>query len=178
MPNDTTTPPHEADDLLTQTAKALFDFAIEREELKHIMTLLPEAVPVDRSKVEYELQLLKIITVGWSITYFLEAYPHKEPLAVLYWDAVREFSRQLSETTELMIGDDVNYFEVLRARLDHYLAALAREQDAAEPAAVIGPAFARNCNAGEDVFTIMSGSRMFVATTGSVRQMLTALVQD
>jgi hypothetical protein len=178
MPDEKTPPRSDAEARLRRTAEALFDFAIGREELKHIMTLLPEAAPVDRSKVEYELQLLKIITVGWSITYFLEAFPQKEPLAVLYWEAVREFSQRLSETTELMTGEDVNYFEVLRARLDVYVQALARKSDAAEPAAVIGPAFAGNCDAGGEVFTVMGGSRMFIAATGRVKQMLEALVQS
>jgi hypothetical protein len=176
---------------LTTTAEALFDFAIGREELSHIMALLPEEVPLDRTKVEYELQILKIITVGWCITYFLEAFPHKEPLAMLYWEAVREFCNRLSETTELVIGEDVNYFEVLRGRLDLYVGALAKKSaaadpaaeaadpaaEAADPAAVIGPAFAGNCGAADDVFTIMSGARMFIATAGSVKKMLTAVVQ-
>jgi hypothetical protein len=186
MPNDHTPPQTEAAEVLSSTAKELFDFAIGREELGHIMTLLPEAAPVDRAKVEYELQILKIITVGWSITYFLEAFPHKDPLAMLYWEAVREFSRQLSETAERMIGEDVDYFEVLRARLDFYVEALARLSPAAEPtadrsadpAAAIGPAFADSCEAPDDVFTVMSGARMFVATTGKVKQMLEAVVQS
>jgi hypothetical protein len=193
MPNEHTPPQTEVADVLNNSANALFDFAIGREELGHIMTLLPEEVPVNRAKVEHELQILKIITVGWSITYFLEAFPHKQPLAMLYWEAVREFSRQLSQTTELMIGEDVDYFEVLRARLDFYVEALARwspaagptadqsadpPAGAADPAAAIGPAFADSCGAPDNVFTIMSGARMFVATTGKVRQMLEAVVQS
>jgi hypothetical protein len=178
MPNEKTPPQTEAAEQLKIAANELFDFAVGRAELRHIMTLLPEEAPVDRTKVEYELQILKIITVGWCITYFLEAFPHKEPLAMLYWEAVRGFSRQLSETTELMIGEDVNYFEVLQARLDFYVDALARQSAApADPAAVIGPAFAGTCGAADEVFTIMSGARMFVATTGSVKQMLEAVVQ-
>lgn len=161
---------------LKATAETLFDFAIAREELQHIMTLLPEAAQVERSKVEYELRLLKLITVGWSITYFLEAFPHKDPLAQLYWESVRTFSQHLSETTELMTGGEVNYFEVLRARLDFYVDALAKQSDAAEPAAVIGPVFAGNCGNAEDVFTVMSGSRMFIAATGRSRQILEELV--
>jgi len=170
-------PQTEAEARLTTTAEALFDFASAREELQHIMALLPEDAPVERAKVEYELQLLKLITVGWSITYFLEAFPHKDPLARLYWEAVRTFSQNLSETTELMTGGDVNYFEVLRARLDFYVDALARQSDAAEPAVVIGPAFAGNCGAADEVFAVISGSRMFIATTGRVKQILEELVK-
>ncbi|MEJ2638788.1 MAG: hypothetical protein P8010_04360 [Desulfosarcinaceae bacterium] len=186
MSNDKTPPPSEAAQQLTNAANDLFDYAVGREELHHIMALLPEEAPVEHSKVEYELQILKIITVGWSITYFLEAFPHKEPLAILYWEAVRGFSRQLSETAELLIEGDVNYFDVLRNRLDFYVEALARRSDAAEPAtaaagdpaAAIGPAFADTCGAADDVFTIMSGARMFVATTGRVKQMLEGAVQS
>jgi hypothetical protein len=178
MPNEHPPPSAEALDLLKKAANELFDYAIERETLRHLMTLLPEEAPVERSKVEYELQILKIITVGWSITYFLEAFAHKEPLAVLYWEMVREFSRQLSETSELIIGGNVNYFKVLRARLDFYVDALARQSAATDPVAAIGPAFAANCGAKDEVFTIMSGSRMFVATTGRVRQMLEAVVRS
>lgn len=176
IPPEEISPQAETQARLTATAEALFDFAIAREELQHIMTLLPENTQVARSKVEYELQLLKLITVGWSITYFLEEFPHKDPLARLYWEAVRTFSQHLSETTELMTGGGVNYFEVLRARLDFYVDALASQSDAAEPAAVIGPAFAGNCGNAQDVFAVMSGSRMFVATTGRSRQILEALV--
>lgn len=181
MPTDDTTPPEtspqaEAQALLTTTAEDLFDFAIGREELQHIMTLLPEDTQIERSKVEYELRLLKLITVGWSINYFLEAFPHKDPLAGLYWEKVRTFSQHLSETTAMMTGGEVNYFEVLRGRLDFYVDALARQSDAAEPAAVIGPAFAGNCGNVEDVFAVISGSRMFIATTGRVKQILETLV--
>ncbi|MDJ0784369.1 MAG: hypothetical protein QNJ22_20565 [Desulfosarcinaceae bacterium] len=178
MKSEKTSPQTEEAQRLTAAAQELFEFAIGREELKHIMALLPEAAPVARNTVEYELQLLKIITVGWSITYFLEEFPHKEPLAILFWEAVRGFSQQLSETAGLMIGGEVDYFEVLRARLDDYVDALERGGDAAEPAAVIGPAFARNCDAGDEVFTIMSGSRMFIATTGRVKQMLARIVTE
>lgn len=175
-PAHETFPETEAETQLATTAEALFEFAIARDELQHIMTLLPEDAKVERSKVEYELQLLKLITVGWSITYFLEAFPQKDPLARLYWEAVRTFSQHLSETTELMTGGDVNYFEVLRGRLNFYVDALAKQSDAAEPAAVIGPAFAGNCGNVEDVFAVISGSRMFIATTGRVKQILEALV--
>lgn len=176
MLDEQTPPQNDPEARLARTAEALFDFAIGRDELHHIMALLPDETPVVRNKVEYELQALKVITVGWSITYFLEEFPQKDTLAVRYWASVRAFSKQLSETTGLMIGGDVDYFEVLRARLDFYLDALAQNSDAAEPAAVIGPAFAGNCDAADDVFTIMSGARMFVAVTGRVRGMLAEFV--
>ena len=59
----------------------LFSFASDREDVKTLMALLPEQAEVKRETVEYELQILKIISAGWSITYFMEHSPLKEPLA-------------------------------------------------------------------------------------------------
>jgi hypothetical protein len=38
-----------------------------------------------------------------------------------------------------MIDNDIDYFQILKDRLDMYVDAMAKKPDAAEPAAVIGP---------------------------------------
>jgi len=43
----------------------LFNFAIDREDAKMLMAHLPEEADIKRSTVEYELQILKIISIGW-----------------------------------------------------------------------------------------------------------------
>jgi len=150
----------------------LFNFAIDREDIKWLMENLPKEADIKRDTVEYELQLLKIISVGWSISYYLENSPHKDQLLELFWMAVYEFSQQLSKTTELMIGHDIDYFQVLRDRLDMYVEAMAQKPDAPEPAIVIGPEFARTCGNVDDVFTFMTGSKMFISTIGRVKEYL------
>ena len=150
----------------------LFNFAVDLEDIKTFMAHLPEEADIKRSTVEYELQILKIIIVGWSLSYFLEDDPIKEPLQELYWKAIHEFSWSLSETTNLMIGQDVNYFQTVKDRLDMYVAAMDKKPDAREPAVVIGPEFARSCGNSDDVFTVMTGSRMCVSAIGSVREYL------
>jgi hypothetical protein len=47
-----------------------------------------------------------------------------------------------------------------------------------EPAAVIGPEFARFCGDADDVFTVMTGSRMFIITVAQVKDYLDSLVID
>lgn len=153
----------------------LFNFAIDREDVKTLMVHLTDAADINRTAVEYELQILKIISVGWSLSYYLENCPQKDRLVELYWKEIYEFSQSISSTSGLMIGHDIDYFQILKERLDTYVAALAEKADAPEPVVVIGPEFARICGNVDDVFTVMAGSRMFMATTGSVKEYLEAL---
>ena len=150
----------------------LLNFAVDREDIKWLMERLPKEANIERNTVEYELQILKIISVGWSISYFLENSPLKNPVLEPFWMAIYEFSQRLSTTTGLMIGKDIDYFQILKERLDMYVNALARHPDAAEPAPVIGRVFARTCGNVDDLFTFMTGSKMFISTTGRVREYL------
>ncbi|MFP4159694.1 MAG: hypothetical protein ACLFQ9_05405 [Desulfobacterales bacterium] len=152
----------------------LFNFAVDREDVKELMAQLPESADIEAPAVEYELPVLKIITVGWSAAYLLENSPHKTPLMEVYWNTVREFSRSLSETAGLMTGQDIDYFELIKQRFDTYLAAMNNNPEAGDPAAVIGPAFAEACGNRDDVFTVLAGSRMFVGTLNCVREYLKA----
>jgi len=160
---------------IERTGEDLFNFAIDREDVKWLMDRLPPEADVKRTTVEYELQILKIITVGWSISYYLTNCLQKNMLAELYWNAVNEFSRDLSTTMECMIGQDIDYFRVLRDRLNMYVDAMAHNPDASEPAAVIGPQFSKACGNKNDIFTFMTGSKMFISTIVKVKQYLEAI---
>ena len=151
---------------------ALFSFAIDREDIKWLMQRLPKEANIKRSSVEYELQILKIISVGWSISYYLENNLHKNRLLELFWMAIYEFSQHLSTTTEFMIGQHIDYFQILQERLDEYVNAMAQNPGAPEPSTVIGPEFARTCGNADDIFTFMTGSKMFLSTTGQVKEYL------
>ena len=71
-----------------------------------------------------------------------------------------------------MAGKTIDYFQVLKDRLNMYVDALNKNTDAREPAVVIGPEFAGACGNREDVFTVMTGSRLFIATAGGVKEYL------
>ena len=142
---------------IEKTGEDLFNFAIDREDVKWLMERLPPEADVKRTTVEYELQILKIIGVGWSISYYLTNSPQKNKLLELYWNSVNEFSRDLTTTMEYMIGQDIDYFQVLKDRLNMYVDAMAHNPDASEPAAVIGPEFSKACGNADDLFTFMTG---------------------
>lgn len=167
---------HPEDDMavVARAGEDLFNFAIDREDTRWLMERLPREADVPRGTVEYELQLLKIISVGWSIHFHLENRPQKDALAERFWRAVQQFSRELSSTAGMVTGQDVDYFGTLKARLDMYLDALARQPRAGEPAQVIGPRFAAACGNAQDLPTFLTGSKMFLSAVHSVREYLAA----
>lgn len=157
---------------IEQAAEDLFNFAIDRTDIKEVMLGLHEDADINRNTVEYELPLLKIITVGWSISYFISHVPYKNKLSEVYWNVVRGFAQGLSETAELMAGKNIDYFQVIKDRLNMYVDAMNVNPDAKEPAVIIGPEFAGACGNRNDVFTVMTGSRLFIATAGSIKSYL------
>lgn len=58
----------------------LFQFAIDRGDMNAILDALPLEVPEKRVALEYEIQLLRIISVGWAIAFFLADSDLKRPL--------------------------------------------------------------------------------------------------
>ena len=160
---------------IEQAGEDLFNYAIDREEVKWLMANLAEEADIKPTTVEYELPILKIISVGWSLSYHLETSPQKDQLMDLYWTAINDFSKDLSTTTEMMTGQKVDYFEILKDRLDMYVAALEQHPDAKDPATVIGPQFAGTCGNADDIFTFMTGSKMFMSAVGWVKEYLEAI---
>jgi hypothetical protein len=162
--------------LIARAGEDLFNYAIEREDVKWLTGRLSPASKVKPGALEYELQILKIISVGWGISYYLAGMAgRKTELGETFWKAVNNFAGGLSETTGLMIGQDIDYFETLKKRLDQYVKAMQDSPRAREPAAVIGPVFAGLCGQKNDLFAVMAGSKLFANTVTRVRQYLEAL---
>jgi hypothetical protein len=161
---------------LEQAVEDLFHYAIERDDVKWLMAQLPKESDVKPHSVEYELQILKIVGVGWGIAYYLKGTPHrKNTMMELYWQDINNYSKQLSDTTGLLIGQDIDYFEILKKRLDLYIKAMEADCDAADPAVLIGPAFAENCGKADDMFASLTGTKLFANTIARVRQYLEAV---
>ncbi len=153
---------------IEKAGKDLFDFAIDREDVKYLMANLAGEADIDRNTVEYELQILKIVSVGWSVSYCLENNPYKTPLLEFYWTRIREFAGRLSETSGLIAGAPIDYFQTLKDRLDHYVSSMADKTNAGDPVNVIGPEFAALCGNADDIFTLLAGSKMFSNTIARV----------
>ena len=160
---------------IEQAASDLFNYAIDRKDVKWLMANLAEEADIKRTTVEYELPILKIISVGWSLSYFLPGGRQKDELSNLYWTAINDFAKDISSTTEMMTGQKIDYFEILKERLDMYINALEKHPESKDPATVIGPEFARTCGNVDDIFTFMTGSKMFMSVINRIKEYLEAI---
>ncbi len=157
---------------LDKVSENLVNFSVDRDDLNRIMSMLPDDEAINRVTVEYEIPLLKIVSVGWAIAYFLEERPEKKALLESFWKAIDEFSQSLSDVTNLTTGAEINYFHMIKERVDTYVQALNMQPDAKEPAAVIGPTFAGICNIPDNIHVIMTGNRVFNAAIIGVKEYL------
>jgi hypothetical protein len=160
-----------------ETARNLAGFAVDRTDLKQIMASLPRESGLNLTAIEYELGILKILAVGWGISFFMPAGDKNKPLlADSFWQMIQEFSHNISTLTETATGQPVNYFDILKERLDTYVARMQGGQEGAvDPAAVMGPAFAGACGSPDNAIAVLSGSKMFSLTLGAVKEYLAAV---
>ncbi len=156
------------------SAENLLNFAIDRQDLKIILDSLPQNATIDRGKVEYEIQILKILTVGWALSFFLESAAAKTMIAESYWTKVQAFSQSLSLASSASLNRNFDYFSILKERLDVYVHALDRHTEKEDPTVVIGPIFARMCEDGDNPLIVLAGSKMFKHTLSSVKEYLEA----
>lgn len=164
-----------------EAAQHLAAFAVDREDLKTLMAIVPPESELNMTTVEYELGILKILSVGWGLSYFMTATdPHKVALTDAYWLTIQELSRNINMLTETTTGTQIDYFNILKERLDTYVEAMqSTPEGTREPAGVMGPTFAALCNAHGDAMAVLTGTKMFTLTLGAVNEYLnTVTFQD
>lgn len=160
---------------IEKASEDLFDFAIDRSDIKLILQSLPEDKKINRVSVEYEIQLLKILAVGWSISFFLDESSIKKELSESFWNAVQSFSQSISTLSSSSTGKEIDYFNILKERLDTYLTALNLIPDRPDPLIAIGPTFARICGNEDNTHIILSGSKVFNLSAGGVKNYLESI---
>ncbi len=154
---------------IEKASEDLFDFAIDRSDIKLILQNLPEDIKINRVSVEYEIQLLKILAIGWSISFFLDESSLKKELSKSFWNAVQSFSQNISILSSSSTGKGIDYFNTLKERLDTYLNTLNLIPDNPDPLASIGPKFAEICGSKDNANIMLSGSKVFNLSVGSVK---------
>ena len=160
---------------IDEMGESLANFSLDRESVLFALSRLPDEQSINKVTVEYEIQLLRILSVGWAISYFMEDYSDKAPLIKKFWDVLFEFSKNLSSVTSLTIGKEVDYFKTLKERIDTYLKALADVPHVKDPASVIGPTFAEICGNTDNVHVIMAGNRIFHLSLEGVKHFLESI---
>lgn len=155
--------------LENQIANTLFSYSVSRDDLKNIAKETIENSNAEEAALLYELQILKIITAGVSINYLIESQEKKNEISKIYWEYILEFSKSVTEATRKYSNVDIDYFEVIKDKLNYYLKELSQNKAAAEPACVIGPAFAVQCLLPEDTFVILAGAKLFKGVLGGLK---------
>ena len=161
-------------------ARNLATFAIDRTDLKELLAAIPEDSSVNKTTVEYELQLLKILSVGWAISFFMPATDkNKGPVSEMFWECIREIAKNISDLTQTTTGQTIDYFQIIKERLDTYLAVMQKNpKESHNPSGIMGPAFADMCNHPGDAVATLTGTKMFTLTLGAVKEYLNAVTID
>lgn len=163
-----------------QLAQDLAAFAIDRTDLKELLAAIPDNSYLDLTIIEYELQILKILSVGWAISFFMPVTDkNKVPLTQMFWEVIRELSQSISTLTQTTTGQSIDYFEILKQRLNTYLKVMQdNPEEAQNPANIMGPAFAKACKCKDDATAILTGTKMFTLTLGAVKEYLNIVKID
>jgi len=157
-------------------AENLATYAIDRNDLKEMLKTLPEDTGLNITTVEYELQILKILSVGWAISFYMPAGDNKKNVTRLFWEYIREISKNISNLTETTTGKAIDYFAILRQRLDDYVAAMQHHSSRVkDPSVIMGPVFANACKSPDNPIAILAGTKMFTLCLGGVKEYLDAV---
>jgi hypothetical protein len=162
--------------IVEELAINLSTYAIDREDLKALLQTIPEKNDLNMATVEYELQILRILSVGWAISFYMAQQPGKKRVSLLFWEEIRKVATKISTLLETTSGQAIDYFNILKQRLDLYVRAMQKNPDgSSEPTAVMGPAFAAACNAPHNPIAILVGTKMFTLCLGGVKSYLDSL---
>lgn len=160
-------------------AQNLADFAIDRTDLKELMLGLPPGNDLNITAVEYELGILKILSVGWGISFFMAATDtNKKPVTQYFWETIQEISQSISDLTQTTTGTQVDYFNILKDRLTVYVKEMQKNPEATNPTLIMGPVFAGICGSPDNAIAILTGTKMFTLTLGAVKEYLNAVLID
>ena len=161
---------------MAKVAENLAAYAIDREDLKSMIRNLPEGSGINITTLEYELQILRILSVGWGLAFFMEEGDQKKQLTTLFWSNINEIAKNISNLTQSTTGGNIDYFQILKTHMDAYLATMeAQGRTASDPAAVIGPAFADSCGMSGNAVAVLAGTKMFTLCLGGVKEYLAAV---
>jgi hypothetical protein len=154
---------------VSQACQILLDYSVNRDELNEILQGFPEDIEINRVAIEYELQLLKIIFVGWALSYYAHQHPHKHALLETFWNGVRELATGLSTASSVSTGQDLDYFSIIAERLNNYLKVLEEASEDTPSASVVAFHFSKQCGHEGEPYTLIAGQKMFHFAVGGVK---------
>lgn len=161
----------KADHTIDRAVDVLTGIAANREVIKRELARLPDGDPqINKTAVEYEIQLLRIVFTGWALSYFMVDHPRKDELAEAFWLSMHAFAEKISVMASAGTdGRTIDYFSAIRERIQCYIDAINTNVDAADPAIVVGTLFAQLCGNAGVQFIADAGRQVFVNTLNTVK---------
>ena len=159
---------------IDRAVEVLTGIATNREVIRQELARLPDDDPgINKTQVEYEIQLLRIVFTGWAVAYFMENHPLKTQLAEAFWFSMHQFAGQISTMASVSTPDKtVDYFGAIRERVQCYIDAMNTNIDEADPAIVVGALFSQLCGNAEIQPIADAGKQVFVNTLNTVKMYL------
>ena len=157
---------------VAEAANRLLNISVNQNETRADIAALPPAEACSLIAVEYELQLLRIVATGWTISYTVEEERLRKILSEAFWEGIRTYCSAVSAMTGPVLGKDCDYFSMIRQRVDQYVQAMSHFADAGDPSRVIGPTFAAVCGCGQSAVVISLGRRVFTRCLARVQRFL------
>lgn len=160
---------------MEEAVQYLVNYSTDRSDLMACMEYLSEDVKIDRADIETEMQLLKIVSVGWSISYLSGESPIQKALNACFWNFVRDLSGSISTMIKESMDKDVDYFTTLKERFETYVNGLNQFPDIKDPGPIVGQVFAGLCGDVSDAYLLIAGKRMFHDCLAEVKDYLVSV---
>lgn len=161
----------KADHSIDRAVEVLTGIATNRDMIKQELAKLPDDDPgINKTAVEYEIQLLRIVFTGWALSYFMADHPRKDELAEAFWFSMHTFAGKISAMASAGTdGKAIDYFSAIRERIQCYIEVMNSNMDTADPAIVVETLFAQLCGNAEGRSIADAGRQVFVNTLSTVK---------
>jgi len=156
---------------IDRAVEVLTGVATNRAVIKQELAGLPDDDPtINKTAVEYELQLLRIVFTGWALAYYLTDHPQKNRMAESFWLSVHAFAGRISTLASAGTdGKTIDYFGAVRERIQSYIDALNTNMEEADPADVVAAVFSRLCGGTGTRVMADAGRKVFIDTLNTVK---------
>ncbi len=156
---------------IDRAVEVLTGVAMNREVIKRELARLPDDDPaINKTMIEYEIQLLRIVFTGWAVAYFMAEHPLKDQVSEGFWLSIHALSGRISAMAAVgMDGKSVDYFEAIRERAQCYTEAMNTNIAEADPAIVVGAVFSKLCGDTGIQAIADAGKQVFVNVVNTVQ---------
>ncbi|MCW7755125.1 hypothetical protein OOT00_14145 [Desulfobotulus sp. H1] len=161
----------EEKETMQELSESLVAYATHSKDILPFVEALPEESRIARPTMEYEMRMLKILSVGWGLAFILSDHPARIELSEAFWHRISSLSKEIDEICKAS-GTEIDYFAALRKRLDIYVSALSGAKDPGDPGIEVGSCYAELCGDAEDTYALVAGRRVFTGVLSSLHEYL------